>query len=118
MATKSRIDQMDLDQLSAEELTQLIRTAEEKRREKQEEAKASLLDEMRRRAEALGLSLDQLVGGGEARAPARRTRRDAGKPAGVKFRGPGGEEWSGRGRPPTWLTKLEATGKKRDEFRI
>ena len=115
MATKPQID---LNQFSAEELTQLIQTAEAKRQEKMEEARSSLLDEMRQRAESLGLSLDEIFGQSSAKAPERRTRRDAGKPALVKFRGPGGEEWSGRGRPPGWLTKAEAAGKKRDSFRV
>jgi len=35
-----------------------------------------------------------------------------------KFRGPGGETWSGRGNAPRWLVALEADGKKRDSFLI
>jgi len=37
---------------------------------------------------------------------------------GVKFQGPNGETWSGRGRTPRWLTALEAEGKKRDSFLV
>ena len=36
----------------------------------------------------------------------------------VKFRGPNGEAWSGRGRIPGWLAALESQGAKREQFRI
>jgi DNA-binding protein H-NS len=35
-----------------------------------------------------------------------------------KYRGPGGETWSGRGPAPRWLAELEAKGKKRESFLI
>lgn len=36
----------------------------------------------------------------------------------VKYRGPNGEEWSGRGRPAAWLAELEAGGRSREEFLV
>jgi DNA-binding protein H-NS len=51
-------------------------------------------------------------------ASGRKARKDAGTTAAAKFRGPSGEEWSGRGRLPKWLRALEAEGKTRDQFRI
>lgn len=108
---------INLDDLSAEELTALIRAAEERRLAKVGEAREALIREMRERAEALGLSLDQLVGG--SASPARRkTRSDAGTSATVRYRGPEGETWSGRGRPPGWLVALERSGKQRDTFQV
>ncbi len=38
------------------------------------------------------------------------------KPAVVKYRGPNGEEWSGRGRPPVWITEALDQGKSREDF--
>lgn len=35
-----------------------------------------------------------------------------------KFRGPNGEEWSGRGVAPNWMKGLEAQGFARDTFLI
>ena len=35
----------------------------------------------------------------------------------IKYRGPNGEEWSGRGRLPGWLASLEAEGGNRESFR-
>ena len=40
-------------------------------------------------------------------------------PVAVKYRGPNGETWSGRGKPPNWLTRLETEeGRHRDEFLV
>jgi DNA-binding protein H-NS len=41
-----------------------------------------------------------------------------GSKASPKYRGPNGETWAGRGLAPTWLTALEAKGKKRESFLI
>ena len=39
-------------------------------------------------------------------------------PVAVKYRGPKGETWSGRGKPPNWLKSLVAQGQARDEFLV
>ena len=36
----------------------------------------------------------------------------------VKFRGPEGETWSGRGLTPRWLTALIASGKTKEDFAV
>lgn len=38
------------------------------------------------------------------------------KAAGVKYRGPAGETWSGRGRQPLWLSEAVAAGKNKADF--
>jgi DNA-binding protein H-NS len=67
--------------------------------------------------------------GTRRRAPAKR---NGSRPAGVKrkahplkgvkaepkYRGPGGELWSGRGLAPRWLAALEQKGRKRDSYLI
>ncbi|SHI54395.1 DNA-binding protein H-NS [Roseomonas rosea] len=110
----------DLDSMTAQELTALIEAAQAKRSEKQEEARSALIEEFRSKAAQLGLQLEELMPGGvpSAPAPTRRTRRDAGGSVPVRFRGPNGETWSGRGRMPKWLTAMEAQGRKRDDFRV
>ena len=35
----------------------------------------------------------------------------------VKYRGPNGETWAGRGRTPGWLAALESGGASREQFR-
>jgi DNA-binding protein H-NS len=39
-------------------------------------------------------------------------------PVAIKYRGPNGETWSGRGKAPNWLTSLEAQGRHKDEFLV
>jgi len=41
-----------------------------------------------------------------------------GKKVAPKYRGPGGETWSGRGLAPRWLADLEGKGKKRESYLI
>lgn len=38
--------------------------------------------------------------------------------AAVKYRGPGGETWSGRGKQPVWLRTLLDAGRKIEDFRL
>ena len=52
------------------------------------------------------ISADQLSSGGGS------IKRASKKPVAPKYRGPNGETWSGRGRPPAWL------GTSRDKFKI
>jgi DNA-binding protein H-NS len=120
---------VDLDRMSAQQLTTLIAAAEAKRREKLGDARAALRAEMERRAAELGISADDLFSTAGQQAPAeqaaakngRRTRKprdDIGTKRAAKYRGPNGEEWSGRGRMPNWLVALEAEGRGREEFLI
>ena len=36
----------------------------------------------------------------------------------AKYRGPNGEEWSGRGLTPRWLSALIAAGRTKEEFAV
>jgi DNA-binding protein H-NS len=103
-----------VDKMSIQELTALIQAAEEKRQKKLETAKHDLVAEFRAKATELGLSMDALI----SPAPIRKSKEDPGKKPPAKYRGPNGEEWSGRGRSPTWLTTLESQGRKREEFAV
>ena len=113
-----------LDKMSAQELTGLIEAAEAKRREKLEAAKQELVAEFRARASSLGIALESLfpqaarTAQGTPRQGVRKPRSDAGRKLATRYRGPNGEEWTGRGRMPTWLTALEAQGRKRAEFEV
>ena len=85
-----------------------------------EQATADLVAEFESRAAALGSSAAGLM---RHRAvvpglgPAGRIKR-AGAPLPVRYRGPNGQEWSGRGRPPAWITTHEAAGGNRDAFLV
>ena len=96
--------------MSVPEITALIEFAQQIRQHKQEAARDALLAEFRERSATLGLSLEELMA--QSGKPARPAKAKTGQdklPA--KYRSPTGEEWSGRGRTPTWLTSLEADGK-------
>ena len=109
---------IDLNTMSAEELIQLIKEAETALSSKKEGAKANLIAEMKEKATALGLDLGDLLDKPSPRTNVRRPRNDAGQKIAAKFRGPNGEEWTGRGRKPTWLTTLEAEGKTKEEYAV
>src|SRR3954452_18898056 len=88
-----------LNRLSPAGLANVISKAQEKQQERREEAKAALLAEFREKAASLGLQVNlELL---ETHAPTRR-RSDAGQILPVRYRGPNGETWSGRGHPPNW----------------
>src|SRR4051812_4070636 len=106
-----------LDRLSAGDLKAIRDAAEEKRQAKLEDAKNDLLEEMRAKAEAVGITLNDLFPQSSSTS-GRKLRSDAGKELPVKYRGPQGETWSGRGHPPKWLNALEATGNHRDDFLV
>jgi DNA-binding protein H-NS len=98
------------DTLTAQELRSIRDTAEKKSQSKFVEAKAAVLEEMKGKLSALGLTLNDVI-------PARRDRKSK-TPVSVKYRSPDGETWSGRGHAPLWLTQLELQGHKREEYAV
>lgn len=54
------------------------------------------------------------------KAPAGSTpkKRQTSSAVPVKYRGPTGETWSGRGLTPRWLAALIAQGKAKEEFAV
>ena len=105
----------DLDKMTVQELTALIQEANAKRQQKMVEAKTALLSEFREKASQLGLTLESMINP----SPSRQKPPKANGPSvAVKYRGPNGEEWSGRGRLPKWIQAAEAGGKNREEFRV
>jgi DNA-binding protein H-NS len=66
-------------------------------------------------AHALGVSVEEIFGlpsGGK-----RITRHPRGKQP-ARYRGPHGEEWSGRGPAPRWMKPLLTKGKTKEDFLI
>jgi DNA-binding protein H-NS len=112
---------VDLDRMTVAELTALRDAAEAKRREKLDDAKNAVLEETRAKLAELGLTLEAVlpspVSAGQG-GRGRKRRSDAGQLLPVRYRGPSGETWSGRGRMPRWLQTLEAEGRNREEFRV
>src|SRR4051812_27655769 len=102
-----------LPQLSIEHLGRIGEAARQIRQTKQEEARQTTRQAIETQLQATGLSLRDLF---PELLPGRRSGEAGSIPP--RYRGPNGEEWSGRGHTPRWLTALEATGRQRDEFRI
>lgn len=117
---------IDWDSLSIEAIDALIVAAEEAKQVRRQNAEAALRAEFASKAAAYGLTLADLVQVGSARGaragatpgPGKRGKQGPRGPAPIKFRGPNGETWSGRGLTPRWLKALEARGKKRDQFAV
>ena len=89
--------------LSPQELLTIRDQIERRRQRKLEEAKSAVLEEIKGKLSALGLTLNDVV-------PARRTTRKSKAAVRAKYRSPDGETWSGRGHAPLWLRQLELQG--------
>ena len=109
---------VNLDRMSVQELTALRDAAEAKRRERLDEAREAVLAETRSKLAELGLTLDAILPAQASPPVGRKPRKDTGGSVAAKYRGPNGEQWSGRGRMPRWLVALEGEGRRRDEFRV
>jgi DNA-binding protein H-NS len=125
---------LDLDAMSAEDLMRLLEeifdrlpaqallvvrdVVDVKRQEKLEDAKGAVLEETRAKLAALGLTLADVLPLRKGKTGSKRSRRDAGRTLPVKYRGPEGHTWSGRGHVPTWLQALEEAGRTREEFSV
>jgi DNA-binding protein H-NS len=68
-------------------------------------------------AQALGVSVEELFGLRTRHRSARVTKHPKGKQP-AKYRGPNGEEWSGRGPAPRWMKPLLVKGKTKADFLI
>jgi DNA-binding protein H-NS len=107
-----------LDEMDVATLTKLISAAEQKRAEKLEAAKAELIAEVEKKAAELGLSLDELYRHIPATgARTHKARKNVSVHAAAKYRNSQGDEWTGKGRMPRWLTVAIAEGKNKEEFR-
>ena len=70
------------------------------------------------RAQMLGVSIEELFGLPSSRQNGRRQTKHAKGKQPAKYRGPGGEEWSGRGPAPKWMKPLLIKGKTKADFLI
>jgi DNA-binding protein H-NS len=100
-------------------------------RDEVEQVLARKVDEERRDLQARLDALHALQSGERASGvrkrklgrPARLRRSQEvralkGRKVPIKYRGPKGDTWTGRGLAPRWLAELEAKGKKRKSFLV
>jgi DNA-binding protein H-NS len=100
--------------LSAQELIRVRTLADNLRLENLEEARNVLASKIQAECKELGLSPEEVLGIRRG----RRGRRVNTTSVSVKYTGPQGETWTGRGIAPLWLRKLEEEGHDREEYRI
>jgi DNA-binding protein H-NS len=77
---------------------------------------ANAVQDIKAKMAAYGITIADLQGSSKGRMV-----KSAGKsstPAPVKYRGPNGETWSGRGLMPRWLAGQVALGKSKDSFAV
>jgi DNA-binding protein H-NS len=88
---------------------------------------AGVVQDIVAKMQSYGITLQDLKAAGVRDASAKgRGRGAAGRkakvvsknPAPIKFRGPNGEEWSGRGLTPKWLSALIAQGQSKESFAV
>jgi len=105
---------MDISRLSVSELTTLQKDIERELNQRRKSEADGLVNEFRRRAAELGLSLDDLV-----------TAKGAGRASGsvrvkvaVKYRHPDDASltWTGRGKRPRWIEAWLSGGKSLDQL--
>jgi DNA-binding protein H-NS len=75
--------------------------------------KRTFIGEVTARAISLGGSITGLFGK-SADKPAVSTAPSSP----VRYRGPDGQTWTGKGKLPKWLAELEANGKKREDYAV
>jgi DNA-binding protein H-NS len=82
--------------------------------------KAREIEELRSKvtesAHTLGVSIHELFG--LSSQPAKRQTRHARGKQPAKYRGPNGEEWSGRGPAPRWMKPYLTKGQTKADFLI
>ena len=108
-------------------LRQQISDMEKQAAELQKKNRPAVLAELREQMAAYGITAEELSRPArkaqkprqplaKAASPAKGKKPAAASPA--KYRGPEGQEWTGRGTVPRWLNALLVDGKTRDDFLI
>ena len=107
-------------------LRQQITEMEKQAAELQKKNRPAVLAELREQMAAYGITAEEL----SRPAPKARPKAPPAKPANAakgkkpvvsspaKYRGPEGQQWTGKGPAPRWLNDLVAAGKTREDFLI
>jgi DNA-binding protein H-NS len=107
---------LKLSTYSFEELLEIKRDVESEVQSRRAKEVENLRAKVTDTAQTLGVSIEELFGL-PARNGRRQTKHAKGKQP-AKYRGPNGEEWSGRGPAPRWMKPLLVKGKTKQDFLI
>lgn len=108
------LNKSDLSGMSLSELRKLRDAIGVAIREHERKARKDAKAELKRKAEAMGFSIEELFGAEKTKA-AGKTAKGA-----PKYADPAnpGRTWTGRGRRPGWVEAWLAQGKALDDLRI
>jgi DNA-binding protein H-NS len=101
----------NLDDLSLDELQNLIKEAQSKLEQKQNSMRKEVIAQIKELAASIGLTVDII----DDKKPKRGSAGVA-----AKYANPSNpaQVWSGRGLPPRWLQALLDEGRNKEEFLI
>jgi DNA-binding protein H-NS len=110
---------LDFSKYSFADLLKMKRNLESEVKSRQAHEVKELRAKVTEVAQTLGISPQELLRPVSVphRQPARKTKHVRGRQP-AKYRGPGGEEWSGRGPAPRWMKPFLAKGKTKADFLI
>jgi DNA-binding protein H-NS len=109
---------LELSAYSFEELLEIKRNVESEVESRKAKEVEGLRAKVAESAQMLGVSIEELFGLPSSRQNGRRQTKHAKGKQPAKYRGPGGEEWSGRGPAPKWMKPLLVKGKTKADFLI
>jgi DNA-binding protein H-NS len=75
------------------------------------------VQDIKAKMSAFGITLADL-NAGKARARKVGGASKSSNPVAIKYRGPNGETWTGRGLMPRWLATLVASGSAKETFAV
>jgi len=107
------VSNIDLSKMSADDLKQLVSSAERTLRERHQQRIVELRREAEELAKTMNMSVAEVFG-------IDKTSKQAGKKLAPKFMNPAdpSQTWSGRGKRPNWLNDALARGEKLESFAI
>ncbi|MGA7327596.1 MAG: H-NS histone family protein [Rhodomicrobium sp.] len=114
---KSGTQALDFSHYSFEDLLEIMKHLDAEVESRKAKEIAELRLKVEESAKALGVTVEELVGVSGNGRRKRETKHPRG-PQPPKYRGPNGEEWSGRGPSPRWMKPLLAKGKTKEDFLI
>lgn len=111
-----------LTHMTVEELTDHIAQATAILARKRDDARSAFIEETRRKAESLGLSLNDLIAEATGKPAGKHAQADKGerRKVSVKYRDPENQEntWTGRGMRPRWLRDKIDAGTTLESFLV
>lgn len=95
-----------------EKIQQQIQELQKKANELQQQKKSAIIEEVKAKIKAYGLTAKELGLGAVEKHEDKRSQ-----PVAIKYRD-GDNTWTGRGRKPKWLEEKLASGSKLEDFLV